>query len=269
MPEIPDLENIIAFLNGKIPGVRIDSVEPRIPIVIRFPTADDLAKRLAGQTLSGVSRRGKFLLFKTESGDTLAVNPMLTGRFQYVEPETKTHAKTCFTLKLGNGMDLRYHDMRVMGKVYCVGPGEESIIPNFERMGPDALDPDLTLEVFKTRLRRFTGQVKRILVTDTFLAGIGNAYSDEILFDAGIYPFRRRTTLSDEEVENLYNSMHSVLAEATRVIGERMDGRIDLKIRDFLKIHRKGGQDCPSCGGRIGEVKANQRMTNFCRTCQK
>ena len=76
-------------------------------------------------------------------------------------------------------------------------------------------------------------------------------------------------TLSDEEVENLYNSMHSVLAEATRVIGERMDGRIDLKIRDFLKIHRKGGQDCPSCGGRIGEVKANQRMTNFCRTCQK
>ena len=89
MPEIPDLENIIAFLNGKIPGVRIDSVVPRIPIVIRFPTADDLAKRLEGQILSCVSRRGKFLLFKTESGDTLAVNPMLTGRFQYVEPENE------------------------------------------------------------------------------------------------------------------------------------------------------------------------------------
>ena len=67
MPEIPDLDNIVTFLNGKIPGVRIDSVVPRIPIVIRFPTADELAKRLAGQTLSGVSRRGKFLLFKTET----------------------------------------------------------------------------------------------------------------------------------------------------------------------------------------------------------
>jgi len=269
MPEIPDLENIVKFLNDRIPGVGIDSVEPRIPIVIRFPTADALAARLKGQTFSIVGRRGKFLLFTTESGDTLAVNPMLTGGFQYVAPDTKVHAKTCFTLKLENGMDLRYHDMRVMGKVYCVGPGEESIIPNFDRMGPDALDPDLTLDLFRQRLRRYSGQIKRILVTDTFLAGIGNAYSDEILFDAGIYPFRRRTTLSDDEVEALYNSMHSVLNEATRIIGERMGGRIDAKIRDFLKVHRKGGQDCPNCGGRIGEVKANQRMTNFCRTCQK
>lgn len=269
MPEIPDLENIVKFLNERLPGVRIDSVQPRIPIVIRFPTADALAARLKGQSLSLVKRRGKFLLFTTESGDTLAINPMLTGGFQYVAPETKVHAKTCFTLKLDNGMDLRYHDMRVMGKVYCVGPGEESIIPNFDRMGPDALDPDLTLDIFRQRLRRYSGQIKRILVTDTFLAGIGNAYSDEILFDAGIYPFRRRTTLSDEEVATLYNSMHSVLDESTRIIGERMDGRIDAKIRDFLKVHRKGGQDCPTCGGRIGEVKANQRMTNFCRTCQK
>ena len=191
MPEIPDLENILIFLNERLPGVRIDSVQPRIPIVIRYPAIDAFASKLEGQTLSVVNRRGKFLLFRTQSGDTLAVNPMLTGGFQYVTPDTKVHAKTCFTLKLENGMDLRYHDMRVMGKVYCVGPGEESIIPNFDRMGPDALDPELTLDVFRQRLRRYTGQIKRILVTDTFLAGIGNAYSDEILFDAGIYPFRR------------------------------------------------------------------------------
>ena len=269
MPEIPDLENIVKFLNDRIPGLKVASVEPRIPIVIRFPTADALSARLKDQTLSLVRRRGKFLLFTTESGDTLAVNPMLTGAFQYVAPDTKVHAKTCFTLKLENGMDLRYHDMRVMGKVYCIGPGEESIIPNFDRMGPDALDPDLTLDLFRQRLRRYSGQIKRILVTDTFLAGIGNAYSDEILFDAGIYPFRRRTTLSEEETEALYNSMHSVLGEATMIVGEHMDGRIDAKIRDFLKVHRKGGQDCLKCGSRIGEVKANQRMTNFCRTCQK
>ena len=269
MPEIPDLENIVQFLNHRIPGVKIDSVQPRIPIVIRFPTADAFATGLKGQTLSLVKRRGKFLLFTLDSGETLAVNPMLTGGFQYVAPATKVHAKTCFTLKLENGMDLRYHDMRVMGKVYFVGPGRESIIPNFDRMGPDALDPDLTLELFRQRLRRYSGQIKRILVTDTFLAGIGNAYSDEILFDAGIYPFRRRTTLSDAEVDTLYNSVHSVLNKATRIVGERMDGRIDAKIRDFLKVHRKGGRDCPDCGGRIGEVKANQRLTNFCRNCQK
>ena len=86
MPEIPDLENILIFLNERLPGVHIDSVQPRIPIVIRFPTADALAARLEGQTLANVKRRGKFLLFTTDSGDTLAVNPMLTGGFQYVTP---------------------------------------------------------------------------------------------------------------------------------------------------------------------------------------
>ena len=141
MPEIPDLDNIIAFLNGKIPGVRIDSVVTRIPIVIRFPTADDLAKRLEGQILSCVSRRGKFLLFKTESGRHAGRKPHAHRPLPVRRARNENHAKTCFTLKLGNGMDLRYHDMRVMGKVYCVGPGEESIIPNFDRMGPDALDP--------------------------------------------------------------------------------------------------------------------------------
>ena len=269
MPEIPDLENIKAFLNGVLPGVKVTGVETRIPLVIRRPIPQEFAGILEGNAFREVTRRGKFLVFHTASGHIMAINAMLTGHLQYTGPETRRHAKTCFVLSLENGMELRYYDGRLMGKVYLVPRGQEALIPRFEDMGPDALDPEITLEVFRKRLRRHSGQIKGILVKDTFIAGIGNAYSDEILFEAGVYPFRRRPTLTEDEIEALYNSIDLVLREATETIGQRMNGRIDLKIRDFLKIHRKGQQPCPRCGHRIGEVKANQRLTNFCRNCQR
>jgi formamidopyrimidine-DNA glycosylase len=269
VPEIPDLENIKAFLNGVLPGAKVTGVETRIPLVIRRPIPQEFAGILEGNAFREVTRRGKFLVFHTASGHIMAINAMLTGHLQYTGPETRRHAKTCFVLSLENGMELRYYDGRLMGKVYLVPRGQEALIPRFEDMGPDALDPEITLEVFRKRLRRHSGQIKGILVKDTFIAGIGNAYSDEILFEAGVYPFRRRPTLTEDEIEALYNSIDLVLREATETIGQRMNGRIDLKIRDFLKIHRKGQQPCPRCGHRIGEVKANQRLTNFCRNCQR
>ncbi|MFQ5933204.1 MAG: Fpg/Nei family DNA glycosylase [Dehalococcoidia bacterium] len=269
MPEIPDLENIQSYLNGELPGVGIASVEAEQPLVIRLPTLAEFIATVQGNSFDGVRRRGKFLLFDFDSGHTLAVNPMLTGRLQYCDPSTKRGAKTCFVLGLDNGKELRYFDSRLMGKVYLVPDGALNIIPRFTEMGPEALDPKVTVNIFENRLRRHPGQIKNILVNDTFLAGIGNAYADEILFDAGIHPYRRRTTLSTPEIEVLYRSMHSVLEEATKTVRRRMNGRIDLKIRDFLKVHGKGQEVCPVCGGRISQVQANQRLTNFCRQCQR
>lgn len=269
MPEIPDLHNIQVFLNGELSGVKIASVEPRQTLVLRMPTLEEFVATLTGNTFMEVGRRGKFVLFRMATGHVLAINPMLTGRLQYTDPGSKRHAKTCFVLKLENEKELRYFDSKLMGKVYLVPDGQLGLIPRFQEMGPEALDPEVTLEVFEKRLRRHPGQVKNILVNDTFLAGIGNAYADEILFQAGVYPYRRRPTLSGVEIESLYNSVHSVLVEATEIVGQRMDGRIELKIRDFLKIHGKGQEPCPRCGSRISQVQANQRLTNFCRHCQK
>ncbi len=269
MPEIPDLDNIQSFLDRELPGVGVASVESKQPLVIRMPTLDEFVGTLQGNSFANVGHRGKFLLFDLKSGHTLAINPMLTGRLQYCDPRSKRPAKTCFVLSLENGMELRYFDNKLMGKVYLVPDSQLGLIPRFMEMGPDALDPEVTPEVFAKRLRRHPGQIKNILVNDTFLAGIGNAYADEILFDAGIYPYRRRTTLSRTEIENLYQSIHSVLEEATAVVGQRMGGRIELKIRDFLKVHGKGQEPCPVCGGHISQVQANQRLTNFCRHCQK
>lgn len=269
MPEIPDLENIKGFLNDTLPGVKITSVQSKQPLVIRFPTLADFKSTLEGSTFSATKRRGKFLLLSLSSKHILAINPMLTGRLQYTDPSTKQHAKTCFTLGLVNRKELRYYDSKLMGKVYLVADGQMNIIPKFSEMGPEALDPEMTLEVFEKRLRRHNGQVKNILVNDVFLAGIGNAYADEILYESGIHPYRRRSSLSQDEREALYKSMQSVLNEATDIVSRRMGYQIDVKFRDFLRIHGKGNHPCPKCESRISQVQANQRLTNFCRHCQK
>ena len=268
MPELPDLEAIQEFLLRELLGTRALAVEVLQPIPIRRPTAQAFVECLTGNRLSSVARRGKFLLLGFESGHILAINPMLTGHLQFCEPKERRRVKTCFILGLEDGRQLRYYDDKLMGKVYLVEEGRLELIPRWDEMGPEALSPEVTLEVFQRRLRRHPGQVKNILVNDTFLAGIGNAYADEILFDAGVYPYRRRTSLAPEETTALYSAMHRVLEAATAIVSARMGEDIHVKIRDFLKVHGKGGQPCPRCGNTISQITANQRLTNFCRRCQ-
>ena len=266
MPEIPDLEAIRGFLNQRLPGVRVERADFLIPVVFRVPK-DDFIRTIEGNSFGETQRRGKFLIFTLESGHLLVINAMLTGRFQYLQPDDKRHARTCLVLGLENGWELRYVDARVMGKIYLVPADKLSDVPQFAEMEADALD--VSQEEFAQRIRRFRGQIKSILVNYRFVAGIGNAYADEILFAAGLHPYRKRTTLSDDDIARLYQSMQKVFAWATPIVAEQMqDELIYEERRDFLKIHRRGGEPCPVCGTSISEITAGQRITNFCRNCQ-
>jgi formamidopyrimidine-DNA glycosylase len=269
MPEIPDLEAISGFLNRRLPGVRIERAQALIPVVFRVPKAE-LEGTLGGNVFGQTRRRGKFLLFDLKSGHKLVVNAMLTGRFQYVGPEEKRRAKTCMLLALADGQELRYSDERLMGKVYLVPEEDLGQVPQFAEMGPDALDKDLTEDAFAQRLRRHNGMIKSILTNHRFVAGIGNAYADEILWVAGLHPYRKRPTLSENDVHRLCEAVRSVLEWAIAIVAERMkDGLVYGEVRDHLRVHRRGGQPCPVCGTRISEITAGQRITNFCRNCQK
>lgn len=269
MPELPDLEAIKDFLNQKIVGVPISMAEVVNAIPVRRPGAGEFASTLTGNALADAERRGKFLLLKMRSGHIMAVNPMLTGRLQYAGGQEKRSAKTCFVLKLEDGNELRYFDARLMGKVYLVKAEDLNDIPGFETIGPDAMDGSVSLEEFQTRLERHHGQIKNILVNPRFIAGIGNAYADEVLFHAGIYPYRRRGTLSQQEIERLNSAITEVLTDGREEVASRMGEAIHVKIRDFLQVHGKGGQPCPVCGHTISQITANQRLTNFCRQCQR
>ena len=269
---------------------RFASAEAPGPLAVRGTPAELAA--LDGQRVERIARRGKFLLIDLD-GDRVVVNPMLTGRFQLAAPREKLPTKTAVVLGFGPraggppdaaswtaGADwlpaddatpeVRYRDPTQMGKVYLVPAGVDRGVPGLDAtQGPDADDPALTLEVWRSRIRRHHGELKNLLRNQEFVAGIGNAYSDEILHAARLLPFRKRSTLADEEVDALYEATRSTLANAIEVLRARVPPTFEKQVRDFLAVHNKGGQACPRCGTRITEVKAGGFITSYCRGCQR
>ncbi|HWC31384.1 MAG TPA: DNA-formamidopyrimidine glycosylase family protein [Dehalococcoidia bacterium] len=268
MPEVPDLEAIRKYFNRTVAGETIEKVDTPIPVVIRVPR-EEFVRLMSGDTLGEVHRHGKFLLFTLASGRIMVINAMLTGRFSVAKPSEKRHARTCFALSLSGGHELRYADQRLMGRVYLATPDTLETLPQFAEMGPDVLSPSLTEDVFRDRLRKYSGQIKSVLVNHKFVAGIGNAYADEILWEARVHPYRKRTQMDDAEVGALYHAMRDVLDWAEPIVWEKMGEGLDYKEwRDHLRVHRRGGEPCPRCGTTISEITAGQRITSFCRTCQ-
>jgi formamidopyrimidine-DNA glycosylase len=237
--------------------------------------AADVTADLPGRTFIDAQRRGKFLTLRLSGGRSLVINPMLTGALQHCNDSVRVLKKTCVVLNLAGSMHLRYLDDRQMGKVYYIdnggdndGDSQEELIPQYTGLGPDVLS-GITLQEFETRLKKFNGEIKGVLTREAFISGIGNAYSDEILFAAGISPFKKCRALKPAELGTLHAQCRQVLEEATETLWDRMGKDIHKKVRDFLMVHNKGGQPCPKCGGNITQLNANQRITSYCRHCQQ
>ncbi|MBI4202420.1 MAG: Fpg/Nei family DNA glycosylase [Chloroflexi bacterium] len=267
MPEAPDLEIICEVLTRGLVGRQVTEAKVLRPTVLRSLAAKDLPSDLPGRTLEEVTRRGKFLLLSFGER-MIVINPMLTGALQLSAPKERVLKSTHLVIGFGEEEELRYLDETQMGQVYYILPEQLPKVPRFSEQGPDALSDGITLAEFKARLGKYHGEIKGILTRGSVVSGIGNAYADEVLFAAGISPFRKRRTLTDQEVERLHASIGRVLSEAVVVLREGMGEVIHHKIRDFLQVHNKGGQPCPRCGAVISQLNANQRSTSYCRHCQ-
>jgi formamidopyrimidine-DNA glycosylase len=272
MPELPELEVVREVLMRHLVGQTITEViviPPGGPIVVRDLTHQGFEASLTGAVIAGITRRGKFLIFSfqtspSKSAQYLAINPKLTGRLQLSASADKRMPKTHVVFTFAHGRQLRYIDQKQMGQLYLSLTLDS--IPDFASLGPEPFD--LSLEQFRERLKPYHGEIKGVLTRGEFIAGIGNAYADEILWAARLHPYRKRTQLTREEVERLFHALQSTLSEAVKKVREEMGDNIHLKPRDFLAVHMKTGEPCPRCGSRISLVGANQRITNFCRTCQ-
>ena len=272
MPELPELELLVHALTGYVQGKRILSVvvDPKRQVVLRYPPAD-FARDLAGKTFGPISRRGKFLEFSFEGTDLrLIVNPMLGGRFAYCTRAAPALASTCFTLQLEGAMDLRFLDAVQMARVYLTAD-PSSDVPAYAAVGPDALDPALTFEAFDRRLRKHRGELKNVMRNQAFVAGIGNAYSDEILFAAKLRPLRRSSTLAPQERRALFDAMRSTLTDAVATVRKQYADKkhpLHKQDRGFMKIHARNRTQCPRCGHRISTIHSGGEATYFCRGCQ-
>jgi len=189
MPEIPELKAIVAVINRTIAGQKVTSAEVRIPVVVRRPPKEEFERLLTGNRLTKAERKGKFVLLHFASGHLMAIHLMLTGRLQLAERGSAVPKRTGWRMGFENGRELRYFDEKADGKTYLTQEEARGEVPRLEGTGIDALDPALTKDEFLKRIKRYPGQIKNTLTNDAFITGIGNAYVDEILFEARIYPF--------------------------------------------------------------------------------
>jgi len=292
VPELPDLAIVAEAFRAALLGRAVTSVDAPGPLAVRGTPAE--LEALVGQRLVELGRRGKFLLLDFDT-DHVVFNPMLTGRFQLATPGEKLPTKTALVLGFGPrsgpppkparwtrgagwmpadeaSVEVRYRDPTQMGKVYLLPKGVARNVPGLtdgSEMGPDADDPSLTLEVWRQRIRNHPGELKNMLKNQAFIAGIGNAYSDEVLHAARLLPFRKRSSLAPEEVDALYTATGTTLSAAVETLRRRVPPTFEKQVRDFLAVHDKGGTACARCGTKISEVKPGGFVTSFCRGCQR
>ncbi len=266
MPEAPELQVAVEFLESRLPGQTIIDAQVLRPSVVRS-LADPFPDDAVGREFVSFRRRGKFLLLGLSGDHTLVINPKLTGDIQHVPSKQRVFKRTCVRFGLSDANDLRYIDDRQMGQFYYVPDDLVETVPGLAEQGPDVLD-DFTFDDFKANLKGFSGEIKGVLTRGRVIAGIGNAYADEILFRAGVYPFKKRRALSDDELRRIHQSSREVVLDAVEQVRQRMGNQIDHELRDFLAVHNKGGQPCPQCGNSITELRANQTITSYCRHCQ-
>lgn len=267
MPELPDLEIIKEVLQRRVVGRTVTAVEVLRPLILRVLDPQAAPEDLfVGHEITSVSRRGKMLLLNAADASWLVINMMLAGRLRLCAPNARVRVRDYLVWHLDDGQQLRYYDPKGMGKVYLTR--DPALVPGYSELGPDALSPELTLPLFLDRMRHYPGEIKGVLTRGALAAGIGNAYADEILFGAGIYPFRRSSSLTKAERESLYQAMRAVLCEAIDILRPEVGEEIDHEVRDYLKVHLRGGQPCPRCGQIISQIEAANRVTSFCRNCQ-
>lgn len=270
MPERPDLEYVVPILASELRGARIEAVRVDKPVVLRVLLPARVDELLAGRSIVGVIRRAHFVRFELggEPPLEMIVAPMLAGRFTLAKTGAKAPRDTAMTFELAGGRSLLYRDDVQMGKVYVLPAGGLDAVPGAAKIGVDVLDPAVfTLPAFVALARARRDQAKVFLMDKSALDAMGNAYADEVLFEAGVHPKAMVRSLSDEQLARLHAAIVKVLGEARATIAERRPP-IDEKLRDFLKVRGRPGEPCVRCGAKLRRAGVHGQDAIFCPECQ-
>lgn len=265
MPEWPDLAVVRRRLEAALAGQAVAEAAEVRPLVLRLPVAGPLQRLLGGRRLKGVGLRGKFLSLRFDDGCQMVINPMLTGVLALAR---RRDAAVRWVFEGGAVLD--YADPKQMGKVYYLPPGvaPEAGVPGFAGMGPDAPLDGISAETLRAAGRKRRCEVRNLLLDSTFIAGIGNAYADEILWVARLHPKRRVATLGPREWTELYGAIRSVLAAAEAEVEARLPPELGTKVRDHMQVRGRAGSACPRCGATIVRRHLGYLETDFCPRCQ-
>jgi formamidopyrimidine-DNA glycosylase len=272
MPELPEVETVArelreggAVRGQSVVGKTIERVTVRWPRHIARPSARVLKQQLPGQTVVGLRRRGKYLVFDL-SRDVLLIHLKMSGDLRLVggDAPPDKHAHTIF--HFSDGTALRFRDTRKFGKVFLVGEAEDVV----GRLGPEPLEAGFTAARLGAMLAARKRLLKPLLLDQTFLAGLGNIYTDEALHLAGLHPLRRSDSLSTAEVRALWNGIRRALRAGLRHNGASIDWVYQGGgYQRHFRVYDRAGEPCRRCGTPIRRIVVGQRGTHFCPGCQK
>ncbi|MDF2921049.1 MAG: endonuclease [Microbacterium sp.] len=271
MPEMPEVQGLVDYLGGRLAGRRI--TKARVSAISALKTYDPPIETLEGATVTAASRHGKFVDLATDGGAHLVFHLAKAGWLRWYDalPSTVIRpGKTPIALRVGfdddSGFDLTEAGTKKSLAVYVVrGPAE---VPGIARLGPDPLDPSFDRDTLAGLLAGRRTQIKGVLRDQSIVAGIGNAYSDEILHAAKMSPYALAANLDDAEVDRLYTALSATLAEAVAAASGKPPADLKDAKRRGMRVHGRRGEACPVCGDEVRSVFFADNSLEYCPTCQ-
>lgn len=262
MPELPDVQVHAEYIESTALHRPVAAVDVREPGLVKNATGPDVEARLEGRSLEGTRRRGKYLFVELDDGGWLLLHFGMTGLVRTYEDASGEPEHTRLVLRFEDGGHLAYAALRKLGEIRILEDVEAFV--RSKGLGPDPLKPDFGLDDFRELLDGRRGTVKGALMDQELIAGIGNEYSDEILFHAGLHPRAKVSDLDEEGVEDLYRTLRGVLETAVRA-------RVDPEAfpSSYMLPHRHGDGECPGCGRELERMRVVGRTAYFCRRCQR
>ena len=275
MPELPEVQCVVDALRGKnIAGRRISSAAVYWPKTIAEPDPAVFCKTIKGRTIRRIGRRGKYILFDLSGGLTLMIHLRMTGRLNWEPRDQPRNKHEHVILAVGETHSLRFQDTRKFGRIWLTAAPERIL----DRLGPEPLEENFTVERFSEMLQTTNRQIKPLLLDQHFLAGLGNIYVDEALWESGIHPQRTSRSLTVHEVRDLHRAIPQVLKKGLRNLGTSLGtGKSNFYLpgsrpggnAEKLSVFRRTGKACPRCDSTIVRLVVAQRSSHICPDCQK
>ncbi|MEY8390945.1 bifunctional DNA-formamidopyrimidine glycosylase/DNA-(apurinic or apyrimidinic site) lyase [Lachnospiraceae bacterium 45-W7] len=274
MPELPEVETIKRIIEPQLQGLSIRSAIVKRSDIIAYPGKEAFCRLLTGQTVRCMERRGKFLLIHLESKDRIILHLRMTGCLLITPAAFPEEKHTHIIFQMSDGMELRFSDTRRFGRFWLLCKEETDIYSGISKLGIEPFDTALTAEYLSSRIKTRKKSIKQCLLDQSIIAGIGNIYSDEILFTAGINPARPANSLKDNEWERLAKIIPERLSYFIQKNVLTPEEYLETKGKEyrntpFLQVYGHRGEHCPNCGTLFCHIVVGGRSSVYCPDCQK
>ena len=274
MPELPEVQTVVDdLIAAGVPGTAITAARVFWDKTVAAQSPAAFGRQLRNRRITAITRRGKYIIFHLQPEAALLFHLRMTGRFVLAPSGSRRTRHDHLVLRLGDGRQLRFHDTRKFGRAFLV----QNPLEVTGHLGPEPLSSGFTAKKLATMLAGRQRQLKPLLLDQTFIAGLGNIYVDESLWDARLHPMRRADTVNAGQTVHLHRAIRKALRQGLKNSGTSLgDGQANFyslerksgRNRSFLKVFRRTGRPCPRCQRPIERLIVGQRSTHICVHCQ-